>query len=164
MDDCMEKLCRLESRIDELSGRVNKICNVQKTSESSRNISSSSFPKETRWERRRRLLDAVIGYLDIGKIQNVMAFLDWRWRIGSENKVPTEVDIVEWLEDLAKEAWKGLDLTCGDRNDHFSKTWTVSSGGFQVEVSSWWDDDGSIQECLRISFILDEAFEESRYV
>lgn len=164
LNDCERRLCRLEFRLDELSGKVDKICNGQKFSGNTEDLNMSFVPKES--DSRERLLGKVLADLNISKIRSVMGFLNWRWRIGSENKVPTEADIVDLIRDLTCEAWRGLDLFewKWDRNNHFSKTWAVSSGGFQVEVFSWWDNDGSIQEYLRISFIPNEASEESRYV
>ena len=145
------RLAHIENRLTDLTEMFNKV--FTKEIESGKNLSKDS-PEDLKVI----VSDDILDNFDFQKVSNVMASLDWKWaKVGGRNEtgVPTALDIKNQARAMLLDAWFKLDEEPFDEND--AREFTISTGGLEVFVQEWRDENDETRFSGSLKFILEEA-------
>lgn len=132
----------LENRISDLSDKVNKLYAL-------------SFPNDVESKNsedvKAELAKGVLDCFDFEKVAKVMKSLNWAW-LGKG--VPTCFDLKDEARKMFLDAWVELEDKPFDSND--SRELTISTGGLEVFVQEWRDENDQTKFFCSLKFILEE--------
>ena len=137
----------LENRISDLTDKVNKLYAL-------------SFPNDVESKNsedvKAELAKDVLNNFDFDKVSKVMKILNWTWL---DKGVPTCFDLKDKAWKIFLDAWIELEDKPFDSND--SRELTISTGGLEVFVQEWRDENDQTKFFCSLKFILEEMTNEN---
>ena len=139
----------LENRISDLTDKVNKLYAL-------------SFPNDVESKNsedvKAELAKGVLDCFDFEKVSKVMKSLNWMW---FNKGVPAPYDLKDKAWKMFLDAWTELEDKPFDSNG--SRELTISTGGLEVFVQEWLDENDQSEFFCSLKFILEEMANENRH-
>lgn len=137
------RLAHIENRVSELTEKIDKLYML-------------SFPDDKESDKpedvKTRMAKDVLDSFDFERVSNVMKSLNWIWI--DKGVVPTPHDLKDKAWKMFLDAWIELEDEPFDSND--SRETTISTGGFEVFVQEWRDENDKARFFCSLKFILEE--------